>query len=355
MAESYDPSFRRAQVICGYDPRTGTAGPTHEMGKFLPARGSVRAARFVDPYLEVEITQNEGPDGKPAVRSLVQQGFDAVSIEIDDKTELGPETWYLRAVALVSGEKPGTPGIPSLRDAFRTLEEWGLDDGLPFIEIPLPAMGLDGQLQPRFYRTLAECELSCIDPSATPEDGPPAEEEPTMTPEELGAAFTRTLSEQLPGAMAAAVKPLQEELATLRTELATSRAEVLALSGDTALARLDSRIDACLNSQRIAPAEVEHLKATVRALPAEGDARENFLKAYEARSSRRRLADPLRLAEAEGEDLSGMDLRTLTTPTGMAVDPEALDLHLRTLKECGGDMTKYAAAAERLFAQGGAN
>lgn len=70
LVETYDPDFRRAPVISGYDPKTGTAGPAHWVGEDLAPLGFIRALNFDGLNLYGEIEEIDG-----RVTDAVADGF----------------------------------------------------------------------------------------------------------------------------------------------------------------------------------------------------------------------------------------------------------------------------------------
>lgn len=359
FVKHYDPAFRIARVVCGYDPITGSNGPAHEAGKYLPSPGKVAAFRKVGDQLHALIQQNETAAGKPAVRELVKMGFDGVSIKWMPTSDLPGAPPYPEHVALLSGEVPGTPGIPPLSAAFRALEEWGLAEDLPFVPAAAPELGPDGVLSSNYFtRSLAECERSWIDP-ATPEDGQPAKEDSTMalTPEETSALITRAVTEavaairpEITAAVEAGVAPIRtiaEAATTAATEAATT---ARTLAETTSIASHEGRVRACVQAGRLIPGHLDESLETLRALPA-GEGREKFVARLEARKSLRSVTNGI--PYLEGAEMASPDLAQFADPDGnVRVRPEDADLHSRTLAEIKGDMSKYAEVALRLSREG---
>jgi len=363
MAKAYDPKFRRAPVICGYDPQTKIAGPSHTTGRYLPMRGGAEELRFDGTLLEARITQNADHEGRPAVESLVKGGFPNVSIKFLPKCDKpGYDGWYLEHIALLSGETPGTPGIPSLSEVFRALDDYGIADALPFIAPELPTVTLDGHLEASCYRSLEECERSWIDPN-TPNDGPEAVEEAPMTAEEITAAVQRALTDALPGAVKtavdAAVAPINASLEAVKTESAAAKATAetaettaRALAETAATASIDARLAACTKDGRLPNRDLEMVAMACRSLPEKE--RGEYLTKIEARK-------PLSLDRGiqfePAEEFEGVDVRSITTPDISRVDPDrlALDQKIRAVQAKGGADMTYEQAYQRVLAGGEAN
>lgn len=367
IAMSYDPAKRRAKVVCGYDPATGAAGKAHVAGMYLPSPGVIEAAQFdeADQVLRVKISQNQNHAGKPAVRELVKMGFDGVSIKWMPKSDLPGAPPYLEHVALLSGEVPGTPGIPPLSQVFRALEEWGLAEGLPIMPAAVPQVGADGFQISTFSRSLAECERSWQKGDA-PDDGQPAKEDSTMalTPEETSALITRAVTEavaairpEITAAVEAGVAPIRTIAETATTAAAAAAETARTLAENTSIATHEGRIRSCTLDGRLRPGDLDGELETLRALPA-GEAREKFVVRVEGRKPMRSLMFGLPQVEA-GDEGMPPELSSFATPDGkVRVAPEQAEEYarVRNSEEYKANPTPETFARVALaLSRGGAN
>lgn len=362
----YDPKFRFAPVVCGYDPATGACGPAHKTGMYLPSPGRVEAVRRAGKYLEVKLSQRVNEKGKPAIKDLVDQGFVGISIAWMPSSDLPGSPPYLKHVALLSGENPGTPGIPPLSDAFRAIDAWNLSDGLPFVMQPAPTVGADGFFTSTCCRSLADCEASWQ--PGHPDGDKPAKEDPMaeITPEALSALVERAVGAAIEPRLAAALKPISEGLDQVRT-LATEAkatadaAQTTATSADTnartlaevaATSSAEGRVRACVQSGRVRPNEYEGEMETVRALPAE--AREKHLARLEKRSP---LLSERGIPYLDSVEEAG-DLREFAGPDGrVRVLPEhaAMDAKIRSHAAYQANPTPETYAKLAFELDGGSN
>ena len=113
IAETYDPDFRQAPVISGYDPKTGTAGPSHFVGEDLAPLGFIRALSFDGTNLWGSIEEIKNRVTDAVADGFLQRsiGFWRKSPEVDGRA-------YLRHFALLGGEQPGIPNLPPLDQYF---------------------------------------------------------------------------------------------------------------------------------------------------------------------------------------------------------------------------------------------
>lgn len=117
IADSYDPGFRVAKVICGYDPDTGVAGPAHHVGPWNKPVTPITALNFDGVNLWAQIEDND------RLRSLVDDGFDQYSVYASTGIQgLEKDEWYLRHVALLGGENPGIPAMPAMGEMLRSAD-----------------------------------------------------------------------------------------------------------------------------------------------------------------------------------------------------------------------------------------
>jgi hypothetical protein len=115
-AENYDPDFRTAKIVCGWDEELGIALPGHQGGRLTRPVSEVKSLDFdgINLYAKVPVTER--------LRSLTEKGFDRYSVLIgqgvtgmDD-----PNEPYLGHVALLGGENPAIPAMPPLGEMLRS-------------------------------------------------------------------------------------------------------------------------------------------------------------------------------------------------------------------------------------------
>lgn len=320
MAESYDPNWRLAPVISGYNEKV-SAGPGHFEGEFHPPLGFVRGLDFDGLNLWGLIDEQEGEDGVGRVSAYVAQGFLQRSIGWWRKSPEVGDRPYLRHVALLGGEQPGIPNLPSLGEYFRSVA--GGDE-----------------LQGRIVASAPFCVRNMVDNPrlATPPEGAEKTKgDEIMDETQVRSLVASIMAEQpkpasatdiasaVKAAVDAAVAPLNAQIETLRTEQKAIETRVTENVEAARTAEIDRRVDGLVSSGRLSPAEAKDERELFDGLGHEKITKR--LATLERRAPNLRISTPASIEIGEGEDVVSvpLDQRAYSLPgIQVAVDPTGI-------------------------------
>ena len=152
MARSYDPSYRRATILSGYEPFGAGGGDAHFVGMTLPPLG------FIDAIFAEKngnLLTAEFSEVNDRVERWIKNGFDQRSIFfLRSNPELRGGPPYLMHVALVSGEIVGIPGMPPLSDLLEELADEQKEEDPDFVFNESRILDISGASAPVESRTV---------------------------------------------------------------------------------------------------------------------------------------------------------------------------------------------------------
>lgn len=337
MVETYNPDFRTAPVISGYDRKSGTGGPAHWVGEDLLPLGRVAELDFDGYNLWGNIEEFED-NGIGRVSQYVADGFLQRSIGLwPSSPEVGGKA-YLKHVALLGGEQPGIPNMPPL-DQFFTNDSVSELDARIIDSAPYEVRSI---LNPKEQEHMPEMNDQLL-----------AQIREVLRDEVVKAVNDATSSlRTAPPAPAPEPAPVQNgEVAQLVAELRSLRDEALASVRDTRDRELESQLDNLIRTGRVIPADRDGELENLRALPAEK--REKRLEYLSTRS----VILPSRLNQSilpdEIEPDVPFNLRNFTAPGGDArsLNRESLRMYNEAMKRAGGDPKKFRDAAYALHGE----
>ena len=345
LVATYDPERRTAPVVVGFFDEGGSAltqpsgsdrvvaGPSHWVGEYLPPLGFIRGEDGPDGWhldhdhlnLFGMVRQIIDQDGTGRVDRMVSRGFLQRSIAYVPKTnETGgkPDLWHF---AVLGGEQPGIPNMPSLARTFGL----GLEDRAREWQ----ALGLTARgLREVNYRT-----LSILDDL----------KETAMTPEERTA-----LAKELAGAMGAVIAPLAESInkatetqqkafvdlsakveakvATIDTKVDTAKEDAKKAADQAAAERrkrISERMLALVKSGRCQPAQLERVARKIAEPSTPDEAIDAALEALEALPVRDAEGRTPTEIKVEGQAPAFIDFQERYTIPGLRqeLDPEQVE------------------------------
>lgn len=321
MAASYDPNFRVAPVISGYNEKASSAGPAHWEGEFHPPLGFIRDLDFDGLNLWGLVDEQEGEDGVGRVSAFVADGFLQRSIGWWRKLKEVGNKPYLRHVALLGGEQPGIPNLPSLAEYFRSTE--GGDElkgrivaSAPFcvrnmVDNPRLATPPEGAEKTKGDEKMDETQVRNLVASIVAEQPKPA--------------TAADIAQAVKSAVEGAVAPLKAEIETLRTEQTKIDARVTENIEAARTAEIGRRFDGLVSSGRLSPVDAKEERELLEGLPHEKVTKR--LAALERRAPNTRLTQPASIEVGEGEDAVSvpLDQRAYSLPgVQVSVDPLGL-------------------------------
>lgn len=316
MTAAYDPEFRKAALI---GPNGGPSHDTGEFSRFIP--GHVEALEFDGYYLWGLVSENfEG-----YISWLVEDGHEQRSIQwwpaLPELTDAPP---YLRHVAMLTGEPPGTPNLPSLDQWF--LEQQGVaqDDARGLLELTSLQRSLDDLPRERSFN---------MSQPANQDGTPPAGGE-VLDLDELTRTITASVRADLAAdaatqpdanaalteAVASAIAPLQEQLAGMET----AAAETATTQRNT---RVTERLDQVVRDGRLTPQERGDWERVMTSGAMDDEAVEAQLASLATRSKIALFGEREFVAVGENEVRIPSHLRTL--PNRVPIDPASLKLVMK--------------------------
>lgn len=349
MADSYDPGFRRAPVISGYDVDSSTAGPAHFVGEVLPPLGFVEELSFDGRNLWGRLTEREGKDGRGLIsRSIRQLWLIDRSVGFWRKLrELRGAPPYLRHVALLAAEPAGIPAMPPMTEFVPDAKRSGLE---PYFA--------DAMQNADAARVVASAQFECRSLSDLPTEGknpaavPPTKGVRAMDEEQLQKAIQKAMATGLAdvmrtGPVADAIAASQAAAAESARVAQEALAEAKALRTANAEAEtraLDARVDTMIRTGRLTPAEATDLRALLADLPVEKRAA-HLERAEKRERSLRSLSVPF--VDEMPENVTFPTRRfSLPKEAGRsAVDPDRARQWGELQSRSGGDQTKYRTLA----------
>lgn len=355
MAGSYDPEFRKAPIITGYDPDGGASGPSHWVGEFNAPLGFATALAFDGLNLWGEVEQRYDEDGVGLVEKAVAKGFLQRSIGWWRKLVEVKNKPYLRHIALLGGEPPGIPNLPPLDQYFRSMV---------------------GEQLGRVVENAPYCVRNMFNaprPAASPASRGGNTEEKAMEIDEkqLEQIVARTVASTLKAereanppvdvakaseeAVARAMAPLNEKIEKMTEELEKERERTAASLLETRTAEIGRRLDALVESGRVTPAEAKEERSFYEGLAHEKvQAR---LDTLERRAPNARLSQQYRGIEVgSGDDAATVEIdrRNYSLPEGETlVDPTSLRAVAEARHLAGEDATKFRSTLLKVAGSGG--
>lgn len=250
MTRAYDPEFRRAALI---GPNGGPAHVTGEWSRFIP--GHVEALEFDGYYLWGLV----GERFSGGLEFLVEDGHTQRSISWwPSLPELEGQPPYLRHVAMLTGEPPGIANMPGLDQWFLAAEGVAQEELRQIATLEtrerslgeLPCVQRSLTMKPEPKPANADgTPNTAIEPSVDLEDvirtavaAAVAELKPKPAPE------TKRAEPDLATVIAAAIKPVTDELAQLRAAQTSAAAE-------RRNARITERLDQFVRDGKLSPAD----------------------------------------------------------------------------------------------------
>jgi len=331
MVESYDSDFRKAPVISGYDPKTGTAGPAHWVGENLAPLGFVRALNFDGLNLWGQIEEINGRVTDAVANGFLQRsiGFWRRSPEVDGRP-------YLRHFALFGGEQPGIPNLPPLDQYFSA--DAGEVQGRIVASAPYQVRSILNNVEEVMDEKVLDVLRDLTDAVNSLKETRSVETPKEAPPEESRAP--------------------SHELTQLRSDLD----EVKSMLGSVIEVTKSSNAEA---RGTVLDGALSKLVSQGRLTPADKESEFRFITKLDPKDQEERIADlqtrsPIlterltqRFETVEGQPEVRIDRRQFTFPNQQKVDARSLQFHKEALgrSKNGADMKAYVEAAYALHGE----
>lgn len=324
MVKTYNRDFRRAPVICGWDPKTGSVGSAHREAELFQPLGYVNEISF-DGLNLWGLIEEIVEDGVGRVAEFVSKGFIQRSIGWWRKLSEVKNQPYLRHVAILGGEVPGIPNLPSLDQYFRSTEgdlKGRIVASAPYcvrhlLDTPRPASSpaaQGGETEEDEMTEQDKLEFRTLVASILAEQKAATPPAPPVDAEKIAQEAAR--------AAVAAITPQIEKLTTALETERTNSANSLAAQRTVEVTR---RMDALVSTGRVSPGEIKEERSFLEGLPHEKVTAR--LDQLERRTPMNRLSTPAQIEVGAGEDAVTVDIdqRAYSLPgQATSVDPIGL-------------------------------
>lgn len=335
MVEAYDPEFRSAPVVSGYDPDTGVAGPSHGIGEFLAPLGWIDELRFDGLNLWAAVEEIDSRVTRAVTDGFWQRsiGFWTSLSEVDGEP-------YLRHFALLGGEQPGIPNMPPLTQFF--VPQLGEQEARVVNEAPYETRSILDRAEQEEDTDMSvdlaslRIELKEMVKDAVSELAQGLRSAPTGLDDQIKAH----------------IEPLQEAITAVVAESRSVMEDAKKIVGDAnAQSRtrdIESAMDRLVRSGRITPAEcASELKFL-------GKLSDEDVKERIEDLGQRSAILPSRLTESFNTD-GGPEVQIRTRDfsfPGQNVNPQAMELHREALsRSADSDFNAFRKAAYALHGE----
>ncbi len=337
---TYDPDFRRAPVISGFDRESGTAGPAHWVGEDLAPLGFVQSLKFdgLNLWGKIEEIKNR-------VTDAVADGFLQRSIGFwRHSPEVGGKG-YLRHFALLGGEQPGIPNLPPLDNFFSVGAEEG--QGRIVANAPYEVRSIMNNVEDHMDESLRKEVLDLV--ADTLKSALPVAE--PVAPIKKKDADESALGEEIRSLLSGFKDEMSSQITEVR-DLANATAEATA-AGLVAARNtvLEGELNKLVHQGKLTPADKARELRVLAMLKTEHQ--DEHIKDLQTKSAilTERLTE--RFETVEGKPEIRIDRRMFTFPNQEKIDVRSLQFHKEALSRSknGADMKAYTEAAYALHGE----
>ena len=322
VADSYDPTHRRAPIVQAVEGITGRA---HDKGELNPPIGWIEELSFDGLNLWARVRDVNGNLARHIDNGLVRG-----SVWIWPGTQETDGHWWLRHFALIAGQMTGTPGLPHLDEFFSAVEAGKEAEARSLLGRSYLARSIDFGKEEEMEQNEREALLRSF------QEGLPGILREALKEErkEMTESILREVNEKV-------VAPLQAQLAEVKTASEAAGKSV-------AEQRIRSAVEQLSKDGKVVPAEVDgEVAMLIRATPAEVDARLALIGGRPAMTFE--ATEDLSPGDAvkRAADLKVLE-RQFVMP-GVPYDKNELAIVRDLMAEAGGNHAKFEQLARERF------